>query len=153
MGAAGKSYPNKSINLLLLFYPHPLVQTEKETSWKKQGGCQEQVKSVTEVIPPAPRGNPHLCHCSSSQASSQRSSALISTAWQKVSVPENVKTIRKNRRERKPHEKENHESEKKYKGHKWKVNVPNTHSYCHNIYFWFALVCFSFKSMSSCCLL
>lgn len=48
----------------------------------------------TEVTPPVPRGNPHLHHCSSSQASSQRPPALISTAWQKVSFLEDVKTIR-----------------------------------------------------------
>lgn len=65
-----------------------------------------------EVIPPAPRGNPHLHHCSSSQASSQRSPALTSTAWQKVSFSEDVKTIRGKRGESKPHEKENQESEK-----------------------------------------
>lgn len=34
----GEWYPNENINLLPLFYPQPLVQTEEETSWKEQEG-------------------------------------------------------------------------------------------------------------------
>lgn len=96
-----------------------------------------------EVVPPAPRGNPHLHHCSSSQASSQRPPALISTAWQKVSFSEDVKTIRE-KEEKANHMKKKIMKVKKCRGHKWKVNVPNTLPQ----YFWFALVWFSFNYMS-----
>lgn len=38
MKLGGEGYQNENINLLPLFYPQLLVQTEKETSWKEQGG-------------------------------------------------------------------------------------------------------------------
>lgn len=105
----------------------------------------------TEVILPAPRGNPHLCHCSSSQAISQRPPAQISTAWQKVSFPENVKTVRE-KEEKENHMKKKIMKVKKYRRHKWKVNVPNAHSYCHNISGlpWFAFVLTLWAHVASC---
>lgn len=114
-------------------------------------GASRVSHTQTEVIPPGPRGNPDPHHRSSSQASSQRPPAIISTAWQKVSFSQNVKTIRE-KEEKENHTKKKIMKMKKHKGHKWKVNVPNTYSHCHNIsgLSWFALVLTLWAHVASC---